>query len=406
MAQTNVPFGHPLAKKVYSVAVFSETQRQPSFRMKMTGAAPKQKGAERKAKGQTSPDYPFVRVTDLSKSAGDSVSVDLFNIIQGKPVMGDKKLAGKMMALTSSSMDIKINQARGGVDPGGRMTQKRTVHNLRSLAKAHLVGWQNRCEDQLTLVHAAGARGYDEGVDWVVPLATDPDFNDIVVNSVLPPTRNRRMFAADATSVTDLATTDKLALEDIDRIRAVIDEMPMPLQAVRLKGDMSADENPLFVLYVSSRVWHYLQTNTSNTVWRTMLANAHNRGSMLKHPLFLGEPGMWNGILIKKMWRPIRFPAGSTVYELDANDASQAVAANVATDRNLLFGAQALAFVYGLHQESDYYYNWHEEKTDHGNTWETSIATMGGVSKLRFKGSDGELTDHGVMTVDSYAPAP
>lgn len=403
---TNIPIGHPLARKIYSAAVFAEAQRQPGFRKNLTGPAPQQSKAERKLKGQTEAGYPFVRVTDLSKSKGDTVSVDLFHIIQGKPTMGDKKLSGKMMSLSSSSQDIRIDQTRGGVDPGGRMTQQRTVHGLRNIAKANLAGWANRLEDQCALVHVAGARGYDTGADWVVPLASDPDFAEIMVNSVLPPTRNRRLFAGDATSVADLSTADMLGLEEIDVIRAILDEMAFPMQPIRMEGDVQADENPLYVLYVSSRVWHYLQTTTAGTAWRTFLANAHERSRGFNHPLFMGSPGMWNGILIKKMWRPVRFGAGDNVAEYDANDVIQQVAANVVTDRSILLGAQALAEVFGRHDKSGYHYSWHEEETDHGNTVETSIAMMGAKAKLRFTGSNGEITDHGVMTIDSYAPTP
>lgn len=408
MGQTVVGVGHPLARKLYSTALFAETLRKNGFRSKMTGAAPKQKGAEAKAKGQTPSGYPFVRVTDLSKTAGETISVDLFNIIQGKPVMGDKKLSGKMMSLTSSSQDISINQTRGGVDPGGRMTQQRTLHNLRSMALANMAGWNNRLEDQSCLVHCAGARGYDVGEDWVVPLESDPDFAEIMVNPVLPPTRNRRFFAADATGIASLADTDILKLEDIDRIRAAIDDMVFPMQSVQMEGDMEAEENPLFVLYVSSRQWNDIQTNTADTVWRTVLANAHARSNGFKHPLFMGTPGYWNGILIKKMWRPIRFNAGDTVREYDASDVIQdvAVPAGVTVDRALLFGAQALACVYGRHQKSDTYYNWHEEESDHGNTVEVSTASMGGKAKLRFTGSNGEVTDHGVCTFDTHIDTP
>jgi N4-gp56 family major capsid protein len=403
MGQTVVGVGHPLARKLYSAALFAETIRKNGFRSKLTGPAPKQKGAEAKAKGQTNPGYPFVRVTDLSKTAGDTISVDLFNIITGKPVMGDNKLAGKMMSLNSSSMDISINQCRGGVDPGGRMTQQRTLHNLRSMSLANLSGWNNRLEDQLSLVHVAGARGYDQGEDWVVPLESDPDFDAIAVNPVLPPTRNRRFFADNAnnSTVNTLAGTDLMTLEDIDALRSYLDDLVFPMQSVMLDGDMEAEENPLFVLYVSSRQWNDIQTNTSNTVWRTVLANAHARSNGFKHPLFMGTPGYWNGILIKKMWRPIRFNTGDLVREYDANDAIQSNAAGTDVDRAVLLGAQAMAYVYGRHQKSDTYYNWHEEETDHGNTVEVSTASMGGKSKLRFTGSNGEITDHGVMTFDT-----
>lgn len=118
---TNIPYGSPLARKVYGAALFAAVQIEPGFMNLLTGPAPKQAEAESKLKGQTSADYPIVRVTDLSKSAGASVSVDLFNTLTGKPVMGDKRIAGKLMSLTSSSFDVQINQYRGGADAGGRI---------------------------------------------------------------------------------------------------------------------------------------------------------------------------------------------------------------------------------------------------------------------------------------------
>ena len=58
-------------------------------------------------------------------------------------------MAGRMMNLTSSSMDVKINQVRGGADSGGRMTQKRTVHNLRNIAMTGIQGWMQRFETKI-----------------------------------------------------------------------------------------------------------------------------------------------------------------------------------------------------------------------------------------------------------------
>jgi len=407
---TQVPVGSALARKVFSVAVFAATQRRPSFSKNITGAAPKQSDAERKLKGQTSPDFPIVRITDLSKSAGESVSVDLFNIIKGKPVTGDKKLSGKMMNLTYSSMDIRIDQCRGGVDTGGRMAQQRTLHQLRQIGAANLAGWNSRLNDQQCQVHLAGARGDDTGSDWVIPLATDPEFGEIVVNTIKAPTYNRKIYgggAADSTTdITGVAAADYLALEDIDRLRAILDELVFPMQPIRIPGDEATDENPLFLLQVTSRQWHYLQTNTTGQTWRTFLANAHARSEGFKHPLFLGTPGLWNGILIKKTSRAIRFNAGSSMQENNSSNVEVAhtVPAGVTVDRAILLGAQALGDVYGRHQKSDFYFNWHEEETDHGNTLEISTASINGKAKITLD-VDGVPTDHGVFVVDSAAPA-
>jgi len=401
MAQTNVPIGSPTAKKAFSVAVFSETQRKPSLRRNLVGPAPTQSSAEKKLRGQTSEDFPIVRVTDLQNTAGDTVSVDLFNVVHGRPTMGDRKLEGRMMPLKTSSMDVRIDQYRGGVDQGGRMTQQRTVHQLREIAMANLAGWAARLEDQLCMVHMTGARGFDNANDWVVPLESDPEFGEIVANSVEPPTPNRRLVVGSATSASSIGSSDKLTLDVIDELRLQIDEMAFPMQPIRLPDDPAVDEQPLYCLVVTPRQWHDLQTQTGDHSWRTFLANAYQRASGWSHPLFAGTPGMWNGILVKKMYRPIRFNAGDDVREKDSSGNITTVQANTKMDRGALIGAQALAEVYGKDAGSGYYANFHEEMSDHNNTVEHSVSFMGGKKKTTFTGTNGEVTDHGVYAVDS-----
>lgn len=417
MAQTQIPAGHALARKVFGAAVFAEVTRKNSFSSRLTGPAPKQAQAERKlARNQTSPEYPCVRVTDLSKGEGDTVSVDLFNILQGKPVVGDQKISGKMMPLKSDSMDIKVNQLRGGVDTGGRMAAHRTVHKLRTIGRANLTGWWMRFLDQWKLVHLAGDRGSMDTADWVIPTSADPDFTDIMVNTVKAPTYNRHLYAGDATALDELDTTDILTLEDIDKLRATIDEANMPLQPIVLPDDPGSWDEPLYLLLVSTRQWHYLQTRTGEKAWRTFLQNARERSA--KNPLFSGNPGLWNGILVRKMGqRAIRFDQGDSVtvatsaksFTTETKTVPTFSASNTeryGVDRAICLGSQALAEVWGKDSETGTHMRWWEERTDHGNTWEGSVAGIGGCAKLRFKDSDGYDTDHGVYVIDSYAPDP
>lgn len=412
MAPTVIPPGDARAIKLFSVALFAEAQRKHSFKNSMTGDAPKQPASERKLRSQTDPGMPFVRIRDLQKGQGDKVSIDLVNIINVRPTMGDKKIAGRLGSLSFASKEITINQCRFGADTGGRMTQHRTLWNLRNLARANLVGLNARFEDQITLVHLGGARGTQNDDNWAVPLASDPEFAEIMVNPVLPPTFSRRLIAGGGTSVSALGTSDFLALSDIDRIRAIIDDMPFPLQPVILPGDVAAEENPLYCLYVTSRQWHYLQTTTGDTAWRTFLQNAWNRAKSFKgggmHPLFTGEPGMWNGIVVKKINRAIRYATGELVDEENSSGTvvQTAVPASVTMDRAILVGAQALAWAYGKHGTSETHYMWKEKLEDHDNVLEVSTSCIGGCSKLRFTepSSDGTVHDHGVMVIDSHAP--
>lgn len=410
---TSIPYGSALAVKTFSAAAFAQAQKRTSLRKNLTGPAPKQADAEANLRGQSSPDMPIVQIRDLVKNAGDSVSADLFNIITGKPVMGDKKLAGKLMELTFSSMDVKINQWRGGVDGGGRMTQKRTKHNLRGIGMSNLTGWASRLEDQVSLVHLAGQRGSQLTKDWVVPLDTDPDFQDIMVNAPKTPSFGRYFTAGGGIDPSGIGTTDFLSLEEIDRAKAMIEDMDFPLQPIKLLGDVMADDEPMYLLLVTARQWHYIQKNTSGQVWRTFLQNAWNRASSFesgkKHPLFTGEPGMWNNILIRKMGRSIRFnPSDSVKYYSNATtETAAAVAANITVERALLLGAQAMIDAYGADTDSGTHYRYFERLVaeDHNNSVECSISGIGGKAKVRFT-IDGAPVDHGVIAIDSYAPAP
>ena len=409
---TQVPIGSPLARKAYSVGLFSRVQHSPGFMNLLSGEMPKQGSFASKAKGQTSPDYPIVKAGDLTKGAGDTVSIDLFNILQGKPTMGDKRIAGRMMNLSYSSMDVRIDQTRGGADSGGRMTQKRTVHNLRSIASNGLQAWMQRLEDQTTLVHLAGARGSQDTTDWVVPNAIDPEFSEILVNPIKAPTKNRYFAANDATDVSDMGTNDALTFQDIERINAQMRESVVPLQSIRIKGDERAWNDPLWAMFVTERQWLYLKSRTSQTQWRQAVQNALERKTAgVKHPLFDNyETLMWDGMLIKRMNRyAIRFNTGDTVVtDSGGTDGKTYTETNktvaVPTDRAIIVGAQALAKAYGK-SNSDYFYDWSEEEVDHGNSVEIVGAAMGGTAKIRFK-IDGVDTDHGVAVVDSYAPDP
>ena len=425
MAATQVNRGDPTAVTVNSVAFFAESLRTGTFRRNLKGAAPKRGAAlakiaqtENMATGmQTSPDFPIVQINDLSKGAGDTVTVDLVHIIEGKPTMGDRNVEGRLSALTFDDTDIIINQYRHGVDAGGRMSQQRTRWNLGKTAVAALGAWFGRLEDELCQVHLCGGRGSDDNRDWHVPLASDGEYSDIMVNPVTPPTYNRRFIAGGGAKTSDVGSSDSLRLADIDALRSWLDEMVFPPQPVRLPDDpMSDSEDPFYVLYLTSRQWSYLLLEADLTHnMRQFQADALRRAALTKHPLFKGEVGMWRGILCKKMRRAVRWDQSDVVTEYATQAATNsgttsehtiAISAGAAIDRGFLLGGQALAEAYGKNSESGYYSDWYEGRRDAGNRRIYVGSMMGGKKKLRFKLSDGSVTDHGVIAVDSYAPAP
>jgi len=419
--QTQVPAGSALARKVFGAALFAKTVAFAGMVKNLTGDAPKQSDAEAKLKGQTVPDMPIVRVTDLQKSAGDSVSVDAFDTISGKPIMGDKNAEGRGESLSSSSMDIKIDNTTKSVDAGGKMSQQRTLHSLRGIAMSQLVGYFGRLDNQKALVHLAGARGTLTGKDWIVPKQTDADFADIMVNAVKAPTYNRHLvvngtsFTKGGAQLASIASTDLWTLALIDELSVLLSDHDFGLQPVRLNDDPAADDDPIKgVLYLTERQWAQISTSDA---YRTALQNAWARKSHgTKHPLFSGEPIMKNGILIRKQPKfGIRFVQSDTTkivtvanrYTATESDVTvnAGLTAGYAVERAILVGAQALGYVFGRNQGSDTGFNWLENKYNFERNLEVAGESMGGMSKLRFTFDDGagnkEPTDNGVFVIDS-----
>ena len=421
MSETSIPAGSALARKVYGAALFAKVVNAPTFMKKLTGAAPKQSDAEAKLKGQTVPDMPIVRVTDLTKSAGDTVSVDCFDTVSGKPIMGDANAEGKGVALSSSSQDISINNSTFGVDAGGKMSKQRTVHQLRGIAMSQLLGYFPRLDTQRAIVHLAGARGVQTGKDWVLPLSTDADFSSIMVNTVKAPTYNRHLVI-DSTSFVEgglqlgsIDSTDVWTLAHVNTLSTILSDHNMSLQHVRLNDDPAADDDPIIgVLYLTERQWAQIKTSSA---YQTAMQNAWSRKSAgTKHPLFSGETIMWDGILVKKLPKfVVRFlPSSSTNVVLvadrytateTAQTVNAALTSGYGVERALLLGAQALGYAFGKNQQSGTGFNWLERLYNFERNLEVAGESMGGMAKLRFNFDDGagnsEPTDNGVFAIDS-----
>lgn len=427
MSQTNVGTSHALALKQYSVAVTAQIIRAPGNVNSLTGPAPKQSDAEANLKQQTDPGMPFVRISDLASSPkGDKVTVDAFDVMTGKPIMGDRNAEGRGQALSSSSFECKINLATFNVDAGGKMSRQRTRHDLRRIAKAQIQAYYPRFLWQRALVHLAGARGSQSGASWDVPLATDADFADIMVNTVKAPTYNRHLVV-NAGSLTrgglqlaSLATTDVWKLSVLDDLAFFLDSAETKLPPPRFVGDKQASDNPLKgVLLLPPGSYNSLITDISSTTsnLRAYQAAATERAKHAEnHPIFIGDVGIWRGILVKKIDYSIMFNASDTFKYITAanrlteTETDGTVAAGLSTthvaERGILLGAQALARAEGA-SNSGVQAAIIENTYNAGRNYEYLGEFMGGEMKFRFqfKNTDGnsEYTDNGVYVIDAAA---
>lgn len=419
MAETNVSSGSSIAVKHYSAALFANTLKGASAMENLVGPVEPTSAMEKVA-GQTQPGMPIVRIDNLMKSAGDIVTLDLVDTVSGEPLMGDVNREGKGDTLSFSSMEIRIDLASKVIDAGGSMSQQRTKHNLREIALAQLSGYFPRLDTQESLVHLAGARGSQVGTDWAVPVQSSPKFAEIMVNPVKAPTYNRH-FVVNGAGLTpggqqlgSVASGDALKLIHLDLLRKRIDDMDQPLQSVKLIGDRAAQTSKMWVFLASPNQYSILLTEGS---LRAFQQNAVNRAAYLdtRHPLFAGEVGMWNGILVIKNERAIRFMPSETSKIITAANAATAtetdqavnagLTAGYAVERGLLLGAQALGIAYGKTKVSGMQFGWKE----HWYNFESNLEVMGekvcGKGKVRMSINDGTgskvPTDFGVIAVDS-----
>lgn len=418
MANTSIPYGSPQAVQLQSLGLFASCMQRPTTIGRLTGKLPTQGDAEKNLRFQSSNELPIVRCMDLTKKAGDEVDFDLINPIGGKPIMGERHAEGLGDRMSFSQDRLRINQTRKPISAGGAMTQQRTPHQLRQLARALAQNYMTRLEDQLTLVHLAGARGFANDVEWVLPLDNDPEFSEICVNPIKAPTRNRHFLGVqgglEKVSATggaiDIATTDLMTTEVIDALRAKLDSMPLPPPPVVFKDDQAAADAPLRVLLVSPEQYLSILQSTN---FRMLQANAMARAQLAKqNPLFMGEAGLWNGILIVKMPKPIRFYPGKVMKYCAGKDETETVTDKIpdsgwdgyAVDRAILLGGQSLAEAYGKARITGNPYFWSEKELDHGDKVEVLIGMIGGKSKIRFNidhGTGDEATDFGVMCIDT-----
>ena len=387
------------------VALFVATQKSRSFSNMHTEEAQKAaKGAEKKdTDNQSSPHAPIVRITDLQKGGGDEVEMQVVHHLNKRPTMGDRKIAGRGEDIDMSDYKLKINQGRHQVDAGGKMSQQRTSHQLMKTARTLLAPYFNKLQDQSITVHLAGQRGDFLDDETIIPLSSDAEFNDIMVNEVLPPTYDNHFFGGDATTFEGLDAADVFSLETVDNLNLYLEEMANPLQPIKYRSDKLAGDEPFFVLNVTPRQWADWQKTASYKDWQQLTATALTRAGNFDHPLFKGEMAMRGRILVKKYsGMPIRFNQGSTINVSQNNDAATIAQKTAGTriDRAMLLGGQALATAYGA-TGSGNHFSVHEEATDANNRKEVTIGWMNGCKKIRFANKSGRMRDYGVISLDT-----
>lgn len=380
MARTVVGVNDAKAVKRYGGALFLDISQRAYWRQRFMG-----KGAEA--------EVPVQILTDLETDAGEQITYDLLAELRMAPIEGEDNLEGNEEAQRWYSDSIYVDQARCGVNTGGRMTRKRTIHNLREKAKRQQASWWARLEDELMFIYISGARGIN--ANFLVPTGYTGRAN----NSLATPDTNHVLYGAEldsagleingATAFNNIDAADKFSLRLVDRAKTKADSQGGGATGIPVLQPCKIDGNETFVCVMHTFQEDDLRARTQTGQWldiQKAAATAEGRNS----PLFKGTLGMYRGCILHSHRNVIRF-----------NNAGSG--ANVEAARGLFMGAQAAVVAYGS-PGTGMRYSWFEETRDNGDKVVISTSCIFGVKKVRFT-IDGTAQDFGVFALDTAAAA-
>ena len=378
MARTIVGVNDAKSVKRWAGMLAYDTSQKSYFNQRFMG-----RGAEA--------EVPVQILTDLESDAGEQIAYDLLAELKMAPVEGEDTLEGKEEAQKFYTDTIYIDQARCGVNTGGRMTRKRTLHNLREKAKRQQSSWWGRLMDELLFIYLSGARGINP--NFLLPLG----YTGRASNTFVAPDSNHTLYGAElsaagveqngATAFNNIDALDKFSLRLIDRAKTKADSQGGGATGVPVLQPCKIDGNETFVCVMHTFQEDDLRASTATGQWMDIqkaAAAAEGRNS----PLFKGSLGMYRGAILHSHRNAIRFNTAGA-------------GANVEAARALFLGSQAAVVAFGS-PGTNLRFDWHEETRDNGDKVVISTSSIFGVKKVSFN-TDVGMQDFGAFALDTAA---
>lgn len=367
MAQTVVGLNDAKAVKKWSGELAVDTVRKSYFNKKFVGQG-------------VQSSMPIQQLVALENGAGDNISYDLSMQLKMAPVEGDNILEGNEEDLKFYSDSIYVDQARAGVNTGGKMTQKRTLHDLRKVAKARQSEWWARMFDEQFFMYLSGSRGVN--ADYIFPLGYTGRAN----NAFNAPDADHLLYGGAATSKATLAATDKMDLTVIDKAKTRASMMGGGSEGKPQVQPIMVDGEEHFVVVMNPWQEYDVRTNSGTGQWLD-IQKAATTAEGKANPIFKGALGMYNNVVLHSHKAVVRFE--------DYGSGN-----NVKAARALFLGEQAGVCAFGS-PGTGMRFDWHEEMQDRGNQVVITTSSIFGVKKTRFNSMD-----FGLISIDTAAKDP
>jgi N4-gp56 family major capsid protein len=367
MARTIIGVNDPKAVKRWSGALALDMSQKSYFNQRFMGRGPT---------AQT----PIQILTDLDSDAGESISYDLLAELKMAPVEGEDILEGKEEQQRFYTDVVFIDQARCGVNTGGAMTRKRTLHDLRARAKMQQSSWWARLMDEICFIYLSGARGINP--NYILPLG----YTGRADNALTAPDQYHQLYGGTGTAFNNIdPAADLMDLRIIDRAKSKADSQGGGATNVPVLQPVMFNGNETFVLVMHTWQEDALRGGTAAGQYLDIQkAAAAAQGA--NNPIFKNALGMYRGVVLHSHRNVVTF-----------NNAG--AAGNVNAARALFMGAQAAVMAFGS-PGNNLRFDWHEETRDNGDKVVITTSSIFGVKKTTFDTPAGAL-DFGVFSLDT-----
>lgn len=368
MSQTIIGLNNPIAVKRWSATLFTDMAKESYWASRFMSKSP-------------DAPVPVQVLTELENDAGDTINYSLFAQLKQKPTYGDAILRGREEALQNFNDKVSVDQVRCGVDSGGRMTRKRTLHDLRTIGRQKMAEWWARWTDEVTFMYGSGKRGSNP------EFIEDADYTGFANNGFVAPDTDHTLFGGNATAYNAIGNDDTFDLGIIDRAVTKAQTMgggtdgKIKINPIRINGENR------YVLVMHPFQEHSLRAYMAGTAGWLDIQKAAAAAQGQSNPIFTGALGMYRGVVLHSHQSVIRSSDGGV-------DGLQPTA------RALFLGRQALVMAFGS-PGSGLRFAWNESLEDFGNQLVISSSSILGVKKTVYNSRD-----FGVLSLDTYAADP
>lgn len=371
MAQTIVGVGDAKAVKKFGGFLAVDVGRESYFNKKMMGVG---------ADAQT----PIQTLLELQNDSGDTITYDLVMGLKGQGTEGDKMLRGNTEDMKFYSDSLSIDQMRHGVNTGGKMSRKRTIHDMRKLAKSRLTQWWARLFDELFFIYLSGRRAGNS--DFIL----GAEYAGFAGNPVVAPDNMHLLYGGAATSKATMTAADQFDLTILDKAQARARTMGGGSSGIPSIEPCMIEGEEHFVAVLHPWQEYAMRKNANTGQWMDIqkaAAGAEGRNS----PIFKGNNGKYNDVVLH---------THKAVILADDFGAGQ----NVRSARALFMGRQAAVVAFGS-AGTGLRFDWNEDTEDHGNQLVITTGAIFGIKKTAFV-IDGVSRDSGVIALDTAVVDP